>query len=234
MKITDIKEVADLYYAINLNDLHVTNRSIYPIKSPNESPWGTYLRCHIYPNYGNYSISMYLFDGEKEITSYERNGWKFSFQNYMHINWNFRICRYLIIDNTGESLKGIDNPDLGGRFNLKDVSLEMDDLIRLGWSIFADISDKYYSFEHKYLFSNLQANYFSVKKNEVSCSKMGEMVSQRQHFRKRIMDFINTIPEEKRVVFEESIATMQNFPNSYCDQIWKTSISNTSHIYSKN
>lgn len=224
MKITDIKEVTDLYYAINLNDLHVTNRSIYPIKSPEDSPWGTYLKCHIYPNNGNYTVYMYLFDGEKETTYYERNGWKFLFQEYMHINWNFRLCWYRIIDNTGECKKGTDAPDLGGHFYLKDLSLEMDDLIRLGWRIYADISDEFYSFKHKYLLSNLHANVYSYKKKEVSCSEMGKMVLYRQKFRNEIMDFINTIPEEKRVVYGESIARMQDLLHHYCNQIWNITI----------
>jgi len=51
MKITDIKEATDLFYAINLDKL-----TIQPINSPEDSPWGTYLTCHIYPNFDNYTI----------------------------------------------------------------------------------------------------------------------------------------------------------------------------------
>lgn len=222
MKITDIKEVTDLFYAINLDKL-----AIQPINTPDESPWRTYLTCHIYPNFGNFTIYMRLFNGKKEVTSYSRKGWTFLFGDYMHINWNFRSCWYRIIDNTGECKKGTDDPTLGGHFYLEGLSLEMDDLIRLGWRIYADISDEFYSFKHKYLLSNLNANVYSYKKKEVSCSEMGKMVLCRQQFRNEIMDFIDTIPEEKRVVYGESIACMQDLLHHYCNQIWNISINDT-------
>ena len=227
MKITDIKEVTDLFYAINLDKL-----TIQPIKSPDESPWRTYLTCHIYPNFGNFTIYMRLFNGKKEVTSYSRKGWTFLFKEYMHINWNTRLCWYIITDNTGKWKKGMDYPDLGGAFfheksstNVwNKVSLDMDDLIKLGWKKFFDLSDEYYSYEHERLYSSLIANSEAVRKKEVSPEKMGEQVLYRQQYRKQVADFIDSIPVNKRRVYGKSITKMRKYLDRYCNQIWDITI----------
>lgn len=226
MKITDIKEVTDLFYAINLDKL-----AIQPIKSPDESPWRTYLTCHIYPNFGNFTIYMRLFNGKKEVTSYSRKGWTFLFGDYMHINWNFRSCWYRIIDNTGECKKGTDDPDLGGMlFHEKSstmwngVSLEMEDLIKYGWRIFFVISDEYYSFEHERLYLSLMANLGAVRPKDVSPEEMGKLVLYRQQYQKCVSEFIASIPNGKRRVYGKSITKMRNYLDSYCNQIWNITI----------
>lgn len=224
MKINEIKEGTFVYYAIDLNNLNNTTRSIFPIESADDSPWGTYLKCYIYPNFGNYTISMKLFDGVHEVESYSINGWKFLFDKYIHVNWNYRLCNYYVTDNTGETKCGRDDYDLGGKLYKDRVSLEIDDLIRCGWRDFFNISNKYYSFNHRHLISQLNANLHAIRPTKVSLERMGRMVLYRQKTIKEIDDFIDSIPEDKKSVYAKSIAMMQDVLDRYCKLLWNITI----------